>query len=106
MGGLLVATGRRWCVYPYTDEGDSAAGAALLYYHALLRLPCIVGPHPSPHDHEVITSCVVCMLRDEQDVIKNVQGVAIGNGCWGTLAGTNCGDVGGHPGTVYKIDSE
>jgi hypothetical protein len=46
------------------------------------------------------------MLRDEQDVIKNVQGVAIGNGCWGTLAGTNCGDVGGHPGTVYKIDSE
>ena len=33
-------------------------------------------------------------------------GLAIGNGCWGTVAGTNCGDVGGFPGTVYKIDAE
>jgi hypothetical protein len=67
-------------------------------------------------------------------VIANVHGVAIGNGCCesipalamycprytcvfqamfmvlrvtgGTVAGTNCGDVGGHPGTVYKIDAE
>ena len=38
-------------------------------------------------------------------VIKNVKGVAIGNGCWGTAPGTNCGDVTGHPGEVYKIDA-
>jgi serine carboxypeptidase-like clade 1 len=42
----------------------------------------------------------------KQGVITNIKGVAIGNGCWGTVAGTNCGDVGGHPGTVYKIDAE
>ena len=29
-----------------------------------------------------------------QGVITTVKGVAIGNGCWGTVAGTNCGDVG------------
>eukprot|EP01052_Picozoa_sp_SAG31_P041876 SAG31_NODE_6474_length_2004_cov_1.698163_2_plen_88_part_00 len=38
--------------------------------------------------------------------IKNVAGAAIGNGCWGTAAGTNCGDVTGHSGTVKKIDVE
>eukprot|EP01045_Picozoa_sp_COSAG04_P033947 COSAG04_NODE_7230_length_1164_cov_0.871362_2_plen_56_part_01 len=42
----------------------------------------------------------------KQGLITTVKGVAIGNGCWGTVAGTNCGDVGGHPGTVYKIDAE
>ncbi len=67
----------------------------------------------------------------KQGVITNIEGVAIGNGCCecalpmanpipnkslielecllvvgGTVAGTNCGDVGGNPGTVYKIDAE
>lgn len=49
------------------------------------------------------------MLLDEiykQGVITNVAGVAIGNGCWGTGPGTNCGDVTGHSGSVKKIDVE
>jgi carboxypeptidase C (cathepsin A) len=49
------------------------------------------------------------MLLNEiykQGVITNVAGTAIGNGCWGTAPGTNCGDVTGHSGTVKKIDVE
>ena len=49
------------------------------------------------------------MLMDEinrRGQVANVSGLAIGNGCWGTVAGTNCGDLLGEPGTVYKIDAE
>ena len=46
------------------------------------------------------------MLLDEilkQGVITGVAGLAIGNGCWGTVGGTNCGDLLNEPGTVYKV---
>ena len=42
----------------------------------------------------------------KRGTITNVRGLAIGNGCWGTQAGTNCGDVTGNPGTTWKIDAE
>jgi len=42
----------------------------------------------------------------KRGAITNVRGLAIGNGCWGTQAGTNCGDVTGQPGTTWKIDAE
>ena len=49
------------------------------------------------------------MLLDQiykQGKITSVAGTAIGNGCWGTAPGTNCGDVTGHSGMVKKIDVE
>ena len=42
----------------------------------------------------------------QRGAITTVRGLAIGNGCWGTKAKTNCGDVTGHPGEVMKIDAE
>ena len=38
--------------------------------------------------------------------VTNVSGAAIGNGCWGTISGTNCGDLLDEPGTVYRVDKE
>ena len=41
------------------------------------------------------------MLMDEierRGEVSNVSGAAIGNGCWGTVAGTNCGDLLDEPG--------
>ena len=49
------------------------------------------------------------MLMDEierRGEVSNVSGAAIGNGCWGTVAGTNCGDLLDEPGTVYRVDKE
>ena len=36
----------------------------------------------------------------------DLRGTAIGNGCWGTSEGTNCGDLTGSYGLVYKTDVE
>ena len=41
----------------------------------------------------------------QHGAIKTVRGVAIGNGCWGTTGGTNCGDLLGQPGLVMKAPS-
>ena len=45
-----------------------------------------------------VQSLIVCQLPRGLTLALSVVG--------GTVAGTNCGDVGGHPGTVYKIDAE
>jgi carboxypeptidase C (cathepsin A) len=100
------------CVDPESSCSSNDTSAALDAHEALVGFFTRF-PHYKQSKFfltgESYAGIYIPMLLDEmyrQGVITNVAGAAIGNGCWGTGPGTNCGDVTGHSGTVKKIDVE
>merc|ERR1711871_1694341 len=49
---------------------------------------------------------MLARLLMERGEGRSIAGIAIGNGCWGTGASTNCGDLLGKPSLVWQTDAE
>eukprot|EP00937_MAST-01D_sp_MAST-1D-sp2_P002642 g2642.t1 len=107
-----AGVGFSYCVDPASKCVNNDTSTAADNYEALLafvrRFPEYAS-RPKLLTGESYAGIYLPMLLDEisrRGVVRNVTGAAIGNGCWGTVGGTNCGDLLGEPGLVYRVDKE